>query len=403
MAMELQKKFSIRVLNGSLNNLELSMSCDVFVLAGEKSGDLHGEKFLHALVTHQPHLKIAGVGGPKMRSLGMECVLPTEEFQVMGFIDVFLALPKLLRQFYFVAQEIMRLQPKVIVTIDYPGFNLRLIKHLRKKGFPGKCVHFICPSVWAWGKKRIPLMAAHFDLLLSILPFETQLFADTPLSTTYIGHPLVQRIKTYSYKPFPFPSDKKVIALFAGSRKKEIERNLPLYLDVCRHLQEKQPDVRIALSVSEERYRPLIQSILTEKGWNAEDLELVPADYSYELMKAAYLALAKSGTVTLELAMHRVPTLVTYGVTFLDKIIAYDILRIRLPFYCIVNIIANKSVFAELIGPNFTLDKLTSHTEALLDQATRTQIQHDCDHVLTQLGTQDTAQEAAKAILKLLA
>lgn len=390
----------MRAPNGLQKNWVLLMSYDIFVFAGEKSGDLHGEKLLKALYSKNPQLKIVGVGGPKMRSHGMECIIPTEEFQVMGFIDVFAALPKLIRQFYFVAREIQRLKPKAIVTIDYPGFNLRMAKHLKKKGYPGKCIHYICPSVWAWGKKRIPLMAANLDLLLSILPFEKELFANTSLRVAYVGHPLVYRLKTYIYKTPPFSTDKKILALFPGSRKKEIERNLPLLIDVSRRLQETKPDLRIALSISEERYRPLILDILNNK--NCDDIDLVPADYSYELMKAAYMAIAKSGTVTLELAMHRVPTVVIYGVSPLDKIIAYDILRIRLTFYCIVNIIAKKEVFRELIGPNFTFAQLTTAAEELLDESHRQKVQRDCDAVIQCLGEKDSAEEAALEILQIL-
>jgi lipid-A-disaccharide synthase len=436
------------------------MSCDLFVFAGEKSGDLHGEKLLQALRAKSPHLKISGVGGPKMRSQGMDCLLSMEEFQVMGFIDVFLTLPKLIRQFYFIASEIKRLQPKVVIFIDYPGFNLRMAKHLRKKRFQGKLVHFICPSVWAWGKKRIPSMAENLDLLLSILPFEKELFKDTSLDVAYVGHPLIERLKNYSHNAyfsrdvgmgkkimasFTFSgrisaerevpdaaifdegiasaiseekgaadgclaagrkltgkvNEAKIIALFPGSRKKEIERNLPLYLEACRDLLIKQSGLQIALSVSEERYRPLILKILKTHGWHQDEILFVPAEDSYELMKAAYLAIAKSGTVTLELALHRVPTVVTYGVSFLDKIIAYDILRIRLPFYCLVNIIAQKEIFVELIGPHFTLDHLKERAKALFDESLRTKIQYDCDRLIEQLGDKVTAPEAAVKILQL--
>lgn len=377
------------------------MSCDLFVFAGETSGDLHGEKLLQALYRIHPGLKIAGVGGPKMRSQGMDCVLPMEKFQVMGFIDVFLALPKLIRQFHFIANQIQRLKPKAVLTIDYPGFNLRMAKYLRKKGFKGKLIHFICPSVWAWGKKRIPVMEENFDLLLSVLPFEKKLFGNNALHVAYVGHPLIERLKHYSYKTLPFLSDKKIIALFPGSRKKEIERNLPLYLDACRALLKKDALLQIALSVSQEDYRPLILEILKEKGWKETEIVLVSADHSYELMKAAFLAIAKSGTVTLELALHRTPTVVTYGVSYFDKIIAYDILRIRLPFYCLVNIIAQKEVFTELIGPQFTLAALEEKTEALLDESCRTKVQHECDLLIKQLGDKETASAAAKEILKL--
>ena len=374
------------------------MSCDLFVFAGEKSGDLHGEKLLSALYAKNPQLKIAGVGGPKMRAQGMSCIMPMEEFQVMGFIDVFVALPKLIRHFYFIAKEIQRLKPKAVLAIDYPGFNLKMAKHLREKGFKGKLIHFICPSVWAWGKKRIPMMGKTLDLLLSILPFEKEIFAKTPLHVSYVGHPLIERLKQYDYKTLPL--DGKVIALFPGSRKKEIERNLPLYLDVCRTLMK--PDVRIALSVSDERHKPLIQEILKAKGWDEKEIIFVPSEHSYELMKAAYLAIAKSGTVTLELALHRVPTVVTYAVSFLDKIIAYDILRIRLPFYCIVNILAQKEVFAELIGPRFTFEALKEKAEALLDDSHRMRIQNDCDLLIQQLGEKDTSFEAAAEVIKLI-
>ncbi|MGC2595133.1 MAG: lipid-A-disaccharide synthase [Rhabdochlamydiaceae bacterium] len=386
--------------NGLRKNWGQSMSCDLFVFAGEQSGDLHGEKLIQALHAKNPHLKISGVGGPKMRSQGIDCILPMEEFQVMGFIDVFLALPKLIRQFYFVAGEIKRLKPKAVIAIDYPGFNLRMAKHLRKKGFEGKLIHFICPSVWAWGKKRIPMMGTTLDLLLSIFPFEKKLFKSTPLQVAYVGHPLIERLKNYPYKTPPFSSEKKMIALFPGSRRKEIERNLPLYLDVCRDLLKKEPKFQIALSVSEESYRPLIVEILKGKQWQEREILFIPAEYSYELMKTAYMAIAKSGTVTLELALHRVPTVVTYGVSFLDTIITYYILKIRLRFYCIVNIIAQKEIFSELIGPNFTLSTLKEQAESLLLQSSRSKIQYDCDLLAQQLGDKGTATEAAIEILQ---
>ncbi len=369
------------------------MSCDLFIFAGEKSGDLHGEKLIKALRGHSPGLRIAGVGGPRMRSEDMDCILPMEEFQVMGFIDVFCELPKLIRHFHFITAEILRLKPKAVITIDYPGFNLRLVKRLRKRGYEGKCIHFICPSVWAWGKKRIPLMANTLDLLLSILPFEKELFSTTSLPVSYVGHPLVERMNTYTYKPFP--QDKKVIALFPGSRKKEIENNLPLQLDVCREI----PHVCIALSVSEERFRPLILGIVKQKNL---DVTLVPSDYSYELMRAAHIAIAKSGTVTLELALHRVPTVVMYKIRPLDEFIALQLFRIRLPFYCLVNIIAQKQIYPELFGSRLTYDSLKSHTLQLFDDKNRTRIQQECTELIYQLSDLKTGEESAEKIFQLL-
>lgn len=374
------------------------MGCDLFIFAGEKSGDLHGEKLLEALLARQQTLQVVGVGGPLMRAQKMECILPMEEFQVMGFIDVFRALPKLRRHFYFVAETILKLKPKVVVTIDYPGFNLRLAKHLRKKGFQGKLVHVICPSVWAHGKQRIDVMVKALDLLLCILPFETQLFEATPLKACFVGHPLAERLASHVYKPLPFTPTNKLLSLFPGSRRKEIERNLPLMLEACLSEKNKGEEFQIALSVSEERFLPLIEKITRQAG---VDVLLVPSIFSYELMKASYLAIAKSGTVTVELAFHGIPTVVVYAVSFLDRMIAYHLLRIRLPFYCLVNIIAAEEIFPELIGPQLTLKSLVDSIDKLLKEPKRQQIQEQCRSLIKTLSSKATSQEAATEILNL--
>lgn len=368
---------------------------DLFIFAGEKSADIHGERLLRALKAKLPELCIAGVGGPKMREVGMISILEMEQFQVMGFIDVFLALPSLIAKFYTVSKAIKRLQPQVIVTIDYPGFNLRLHRHLRKKGFSGTICHYICPSVWAWGKKRIPMMVDNLDLLLSILPFEKRLFSHTHLPVTYVGNPLVEKMQNYTYKPFSIPTDKQVIALFPGSRKKEIERNLPLQLKVCKHLTQ----FHIAISQSEERFAPLIMAIMRQEGCIPDtNVSLVSGAYSYELMRTAHCAIAKSGTVTLELALHRTPTVVTYGISALDLFIAKDVLHIRLPYYCLVNIIAGKEIFAELIGPHFTEKALLAHIQTLLKPEIYTKTIHGCEEVIALLGKHNAAQESADAL-----
>lgn len=368
----------------------------LFIFAGEKSGDLHGEKIIRHLKTLHPSLQITGVGGPRMRAAGMDCVMPMEAFQVMGFVDVFFALPKLIRQFYTVARHIRSLNPDTVLFIDYPGFNLRMARHLRKKGFSSRLCHYICPSVWAWGKKRIPFMAKNLDLLLTILPFEQEYFSNTPLPVQYVGHPLVQRIKETPKQPLPLPQ--KTIALFPGSRKKEIERNLPIQLRTCQDLYAKDPDLFFALSVSEERFFPLIEQKVREHAPSLP-LQYIPADQTYPLMQSAFLAIAKSGTVTLELALHEVPTVVTYAISPLDLFIARQIFRIRLPHYCLVNIIGKKEIFPELFGPHFTQDALsTAMMHFLQDPQKRQACIKACQQLKFSLGENDASLQAAQRL-----
>ncbi len=365
---------------------------DLFIFAGEASGDLLGYELLTAL---PQHLNIAGVGGPKMRSANFHAILPMEDFRVMGFVDVFFALPRLLKKLVLLRQKILEMNPQVVLLIDYAEFNLRLAESLRKHGYTGKICHFVCPSVWAWGKGRIPRMAKNLDLLLTLFPFEPQFFAHTKLTTRYVGHPLAERIAKTSYDPnFQVPG--KCVAIFPGSRKKEILRNLPKQLKVAQKLAQENPDLFFGISVADQAFVPLVK----QSGLNAE---LIPPEKTYDLMKAAHLAIAKSGTVTLELALHHVPTVVTYAISPLDLFIARSLLKIDLPHYTLVNIIQEEEVFPELFGPHFTEENLFDKvTHFLEDDQARKKCQEKCQELARTLGETCAKEEAARAILTLI-
>jgi lipid-A-disaccharide synthase len=354
---------------------------DLFIIAGEVSGDQLGEGLLQALYKKNPALKIIGVGGPKMRAAGMEVIYPMEDLQVMGFVDVLFALPRLIKKFYKTVDAILKAQPKIVVTIDYPGFNLRLARTLRKKGFRGKICHYICPSVWAWGKKRIPMMAENLDLLLSVLPFEKKLFAATKLRVEYIGHPLIQKIVPQE------TFDSHLIAFFPGSRTKEIERNLPYFL----RLIEKLPTYRYVVSVAQEKYRPLIQK-MTPKATLVTPAQL-------KNLKP-FLAVAKSGTITLELALKEIPTIVTYAISPLDLFLAKYIFKISLPYYALPNLIAGKEIFPELIGPALTDESLLCEVKNLMHTLDR--CREKCRALRSLFGSENADNQSAQLILSLL-
>lgn len=366
------------------------MSCDIFIFAGEASGDLHGEKLIESLLEKDPSLRIYGVGGPRMRAKKFHCPFPTEKFQVMGFLDVFLRLPKLVLQFYAVRNTILKLKPKIVITIDYPGFNLRLAKSLKNKKFLGKICHYICPSVWAHGKNRISFLIKYFDLLLTIFPFEKNYFPRS-FNVHYIGHPLTERIPQI----FPLSFEKK-IALFPGSRKKEIERNLPLYLQVLEKLLKEDPSLKFAISLSSPSYKKIIENHFSK-------INLKPVYESNEhLIKTSSFALAKSGTITLELGLYGLPTIVTYALSTFDLWIAKYILKLSLPYYCIVNLLCQKEVFPELIGPALSKQSLYEKCKKLLDNPENLiQCHQECKKLHSILGSFHPSKEAANHIIKL--
>jgi len=380
-----------------------------FLFAGEISGDLHGCYLMQALNRNEECSQFVGVGGPRMRQAKLDCFLPMENFQVMGFSDVVKSLPRLWKLFYQVRDQILKTQPDCVILIDYPGFNLRLASALRKNGFKGKLVQYICPTVWAHGKKRIKTLAANYDLLLTIYPFETAYFTQTPLKVEYIGNPLTETIRNHLYDPhwcskIGLPVDKDLIALFPGSREGEIRRHVPQQLQAAAQLKQRCPNVRFALSCAQEGLKSQLLDLVKHGPLLLnKDLFIVPPHYHYELMKNCRAALAKSGTVTLELALHCVPTVTHYELSMLNYLFAKFALRLQLPHYCIVNILSQQTVFPEFMGHGLSPADLTKALEELHSHATkRQQVIEACKALKEQLEGKFSYQSAATTIGQLM-
>lgn len=381
----------------------MSVTQNIFIFAGEPSGDLHGSHLIHALKKLKHTYKIEAVAGPLMRLEEIDLYMEMEEFAVMGFTDVFLSLPSLIRKFYKIRNHILESQPDAVILIDYPGFNLRLAAHLRKKGYTGKIVQYICPTVWAWGKNRIHKMNANLDLLLAIYPFEKDYFLNTTLQVDYVGHPISQTLQNYPYTSIGEKPEDHIIAIFPGSREGEIRRNLSKILMSVKQLKQLEPKTIFAISIANDKVLPIIQDIMHSSDLSEEDFIFVPKDKTYELMRACRTAIAKSGTVTLELALHEKPTVVVYELTVLNRFIAKYIMRVNLPYYCIVNILGKAEVFPELIEFGFTSENLSRNLiELNFDGDKREICIQKCQQIKALLAGSDAHQKAAFNIERLL-
>ena len=386
------------------------MSKSIFIIAGEASGDLHGSNLMKALRTLNPALSFQGVGGPLMRQQDLDCLLPMEEFEVMGFAEVLASLPKLWKQF------------NIKSAIRFFKSNLRLwcwlitrdsisawLKHCEKKATKERLFNMSFPTVWAWGKHRIAYMEKSLDLLLSIFPFEPGYFAHTSLSVKYVGHPTLETIQKHPYdnnwiKKTALNSADNLIALFPGSRKRELTGHLPTLLQTAAQLKEHDPSLQFAISQAKGEYLPMIQKMVSESSleWN-RDVFLVPSAYNYELMRDCRSAIAKSGTVTLELALHHKPTAVVYAVSFLNYMIAKYWLRLQLPHFCIVNILAGKEIFPELLAKQFTASELFQKVQQMHDDSPARKLSiAECQSLKSLLGNHRASERAAQAIVELL-
>lgn len=374
-----------------------------FIYAGEASADLHGAQLACAIRQIVPDTQLEGVAGPAMRNQNIASFMPMEKFQVMGFSDVLKVLPRLCQQFYQIRNHILKKKPHAVILIDSPDFNLRMAHALRKKNYTGKLIQYVSPSVWAWKKNRITSMARNLDLLLTIYPFEPSYFAKSGLPTYFIGNPVVEYVGSYIYqndwkKQLNIP-DKPYIALFPGSRPSEVKRNLPILLKSATLVQNRFPETAFVISCAHPNLKPIIASL---SHTLSHPIYLVPKQFSYELMRDARIALAKSGTVTLELACHHCPTVVNYELSFLNKFLAKYIFRLNLPYYCIVNILGEKMIFPELIHEQNNPEAIARAAISLFeDSEPRKLCIHDCETIKKLLYVPHSSQLAAQKILEI--
>lgn len=348
------------------------------LIAGEQSGDNHGARLIEALQHLDPSLIFMGVGGSGMQKQFHKTFAAAEELHIMGFTKVLQELPRLYKLLSRLAAQIRAEKPAVVVTIDLPDFNLFLAKKLRKQGFQGLLVHYISPSVWAWRKGRVKTIAKHYNLLLTIFPFEAAYYKNSSLRTVYVGNPTLETFLQQEVRREKEP----LIAIFPGSRLAVIEANLPLQLAAAR-----QTGLKIAVSLAHKKALPLLP----------DDVEVVPEKERFQLMQRAEKAIATSGTIALEIALAGVPTVCTYKISPLNYFLAYYIFRIRRPFYVMPNILLGRKLMPEIIGSDIN----SSQIAQALHIVSPLLAQEGAEEIKQILDTKDNAPslQAAKEIL----
>jgi lipid-A-disaccharide synthase len=330
------------------------MARNLYVVAGEHSGDAHGAGLLEALLEMVPDLRIAGAGGPKMRFFAGETLTDwVEDAAVMGIWEVLKHYGWFRKRFDAMLAEICELKPEVLLLIDYPGFNLRFAKAVREKLPETKIVYYISPQVWAWNRGRIPGMARCLDEMMCLFPFEVDIFSPAGLRTTYVGHPLVDELATEKENVAREPN---LVGLFPGSREREVNRLLPPMLDAVALMMQRGKAVRFEVPAASERLAALIRTMVKD---HAMEQHIVVTDGgSHSLMQKAACGVVASGTATLEAAYFGLP----YGLVYKVAWPTYWLGRmlIKVPFIGLVNIIAGRKVVQEWIQSEASAQTISS-------------------------------------------
>ncbi len=360
-----------------------------YIIAGEASGDLHASNLIKGLKEIDSTAEFRGWGGDRMQSHGAKIVKHYKELAFMGFVEVVLNIKQILSNLKLCKEDILNYKPDVVILIDYPGFNLRIAKFLRKNGI--KVVYYISPQIWAWKKSRIHTINKAVDQVLVILPFEKQFYKKHGMEVEFVGHPLLDAISDKHLNSRPLIDEKKIVALLPGSRKQEIRSVLPVMLSVIDEFPEVDFVIAGISTLGENFYRPFIEGRKVK-------LEM---DKTYDLLSNSNAALVTSGTATLETALIGVPEVVCYKAGWISFSIARWLIKVK--YISLVNLIMDKLVVKELIQNNLNTGQLCEELNSLIkDETYRRKMFSEYDNLRKVLGGKGASDRAAEKIYSLL-
>jgi lipid-A-disaccharide synthase len=331
-----------------------------YLIAGERSGDLHGGNLIKALKNRNPKTLFRGFGGDYMQTAGMEIVVHYSELAFMGFAEVLANLRTISKKLKQCQEDILWYKPDVIVLIDYAGFNMRIAKFAKKNGL--KVFWYISPKVWAWNQSRALKLKANVDRMFVILPFEKAFFKKYNWDVDYVGNPVLDAVKAHQpdekfLSKNNLDSKKQLVALLPGSRKQELQRMIPLMASVAAKLPNIQFGLATVNNLNEELYAPMKR---------LSNVRFV-SDATYDLLTYSQAAIVTSGTATLETALFRVPQVVVYKTSSFSYRIAK--MAIMVPFISLVNLIADREVVRELIQNDASEEKTLNEIRMILEDS----------------------------------
>ncbi len=373
------------------------MTKKLFMIACEPSGDTHGAALIRELKKISPGLQIKGLGGPRMAEAGAELLFDMTTLSALGLGDVIRLYFRYRKIFYQALREVESLKPDAIIAIDSPAFNLRFAKKIKKR-FP--FIYYISPQIWAWGEQRIHVIRKNISLMLSILPFEKKLYDQEGVPCEFVGHPLLDHLgptKSRAEARLPWKlSDKDIaLGLFAGSRKKEVERIFPLMLETARQIKKMLPGALFFSPLSRNVSRKVYDTIL--KKFEDVPVRLVENTLP-DLAPALDFALVTSGTATLETALLGTPYFLLYKASRSTYWLGKHLIRV--PYLGLVNLLAGKSVVPEFIQNDIKPDHIADEVHHILKHPELMEVMRsDFDRVREKLGRSGASERAAKIIL----
>jgi lipid-A-disaccharide synthase len=372
----------------------------IVIVAGEASGDQHGAKLVRAMLAADPSLSFRGVGGPAMRDSGVRIDADAAKLAVVGITEVLSRLPAIMTALRLVKRLLKRLRPSLLVLIDFPEFNLKIAAAAKRLDIP--VLYYISPQIWAWRPGRVKRIAGCVDHMAVILPFEEAFYRRHQVNATFVGHPLLDDRSASARNDLQDRRDKNghpVVALLPGSRAVEIKRHLPVMLEAATTLQRRQPHIQFKLSraagLDKDMFDQLLDRSPTPQNLSFGDNRIA------HLLAGCDLAVAVSGTVTLQAALCGVPMVVIYRVSKLSYWIGRALIRV--PYIGLVNLVAGHQLAPELIQNDVSASRIAEEVEKLLsDPAGLAENRRQLNQLQRLLGSGGASARVADIALSML-
>ncbi|MCU0414122.1 MAG: lipid-A-disaccharide synthase [Ignavibacteriaceae bacterium] len=369
------------------------------IITGEVSGDLIGASLIRELKSLMPDLKITGIGGDKMKSVGMDLIYHTNQMAFLGFVEVVKHLPFIRKVQKNLIEVIKKEKISCVVLIDYPGFNLSIAKKLKPLGV--KIIYYVSPQLWAWAKGRVDKVRRLVDKMLVVFPFEVDFYKKENVRAEYVGHPLVERINQYKFlsrdeffSKFNLDRQKEILLVMPGSRKQEVKE---IFHEVITAANKLAADFDLQVVVA--RSKNISEKYFQQDSSSVKFITI--EDHNYELMKYSHFGIIKSGTSTLEAGFFALPMIVVYKTSSLTYIIGKQL--IKLDRIGMVNILLDEMVVPELIQSEANATNIFEKAAKILsDNQAYENVKIKLGNVKEKLGSDGASLKAAKSILEIL-
>ena len=371
---------------------------NIFIIAGESSGDMHAASLIKEICRADTNYRFSGIGGPEMKMEKVKLLYEIKDVNFIGFSSVLMNIKKIKSILSKCEKTIINNNPEAVILVDYPGFNLKLIKNIRKF-YKGKIIYYISPQLWAWHKSRVNIIRKYVDLMIVVFPFETDFYDKENVKAEFVGHPLVKRIDGFLANNLKNKSERKVVSILPGSRKDEIKRMLPVLCETGKMFSELlNCEVNIICSANfpESYYKTYLKNYDFRLIYDGNNSGL-----NYQTIYNSDFVITKSGTSTVECALIGTPFCVVYKTGKLNYTIGKRLININ--NIAMVNILSGKEIVKEFLQDEVLPENIFKEGEKILtDSSYREAMQNNFGELRKILTDKDASFNAAKLIMSLL-